>query len=137
MSGQRLFLIATSLLVTLAVLAGLYVTGSPARQRQLRFDERRVADLRLLSAQIRRYAERFGRVPATLDDLLGATDMQRLPGDPATGEDYEYRVTSESGARLCAYFALPGTGAQGEYAWSHGAGHDCVDLSTGARAVRR
>ncbi|OGN01230.1 MAG: hypothetical protein A3G51_01005 [Candidatus Yanofskybacteria bacterium RIFCSPLOWO2_12_FULL_43_11b] len=90
--------------VILAVGFGFYVAGSPANQRMIRFDERRVNDLSALQNQIINYWQKKNELPQNLsqmaNDILGIV----IPGDPKTGTPYEYRVLGNLKFELCATF---------------------------------
>lgn len=65
--GVRLLLAATIVVMLGAIVAGLYVLGSPGHQRDLRLDQRRVDDLAVLSRAIDGYAKLHTTLPADLD----------------------------------------------------------------------
>ncbi len=93
-----------------AIIAGLYVSGSPANRRRITLDERRVSSLTQLSNALDTHAQTKGGLPPTLEALAQAQPylMTELR-DPTTGALYEYRLlnTSTSTYELCATFDLP------------------------------
>lgn len=128
-----------SIVVLAAVIGGFFVVGSPAKQRALNFDSRRVSDLQMIQSQAVNYWQQKGTLAP---GLLGLTDNISgfvAPKDPQTGADYEYRVTSNLSFELCANFALPSTSESSPYGkpvpvpvgdpfsqnWSHSAGRAC------------
>ncbi len=91
-----------------AIIAGLYVSGSPANRRRITLDERRVSSLTQLSNALDMYVQTRRELPPTLDALAQAqsyllTELR----DPTTGAFYEYRTLSTSTYELCATFDLP------------------------------
>ena len=114
--------------VVAAVVAGLYVLGTPSEERVFRLDERRVRDLSALAGAVDVYWTRYQRLPDSLDDLrnqMGAT----VSPDAGSGSAYEYRVLDGGMAyELCATFerASGGEGRAGSDGfWSHRAGRQC------------
>jgi Domain of unknown function (DUF5671) len=119
--------ISMATLSAAAVLAmvffGFARIGTPATQRMLRADQRRVQDLYQLSAQInRRWSSSLHKLPQHLDELAGAT-----LADPITRAAYEYHAKEGSQYELCAVFSAASrkdrTRASGP--WSHPAGRHC------------
>ena len=91
-----------------AIIAGLYVSGSPVTRRRATLDERRVSNLTQLSSALDTYVQTRRELPPTLDALAQAqsyllTELR----DPTTGAFYEYRTLSTSTYELCATFDLP------------------------------
>jgi hypothetical protein len=107
---HRAFGAAATLVVFAGIILGFRSLGGPAKQREIGLDERRSADLSLLSGAInRRY-----RVEKKLFSDLGTVRMWD-PGlhteDPLTHTPYEYRVLGETEYQLCATFAREGAAA--------------------------
>lgn len=116
--------------VLVAVLVGLYLIGSPAEARLLRFDERRVDDLRTAQGAIQSYWTARGRLPPDLDSVPLAVANDRRFHDPSTGVPYLYQPSGDSTYSLCADFARPSPPDNPAYetAWRHPAGHFCFPL---------
>lgn len=128
MSPHRIAAFAAVAVVGAAIAVGLYLSGSPAEQRLLRLDERRVADLRSLSNALGHHVAETGRLPETLDALVDGRRLTRLPTDPATDEPYAYVVTGSYAFELCADFSRESSASmQGDF-WSHGAGRTCFSF---------
>lgn len=135
----------TSLVVLAALAGGFFIVGSPAQQRERRFDERRVSDLQSIqSAIIYEYYQNKQKLPVRLDDLKNDITGFTPPVDPQTGRSYEYRVTGTLSFELCADFKASsqdgGTVGRGKYPepaiergpflqgqqnWQHGSGQVC------------
>jgi hypothetical protein len=128
MNGNRLAVAGSIAAVVAAVAAGLWVIGSPAEQRLLRFDERRDADLRELAQAVNRHQSEERALPASTAELVDGRRLSHVPLDPATGEPYEYRVTGEREFELCAVFARASRAADVKDFWDHEAGRHCFEL---------
>jgi hypothetical protein len=129
MKATRIITIVSSATVVVAVLAGLYLSGSPGEQRLLRLDERRVSDMLQLSYDISRYWEQSGRLPPELAALVDGQRLRRLPTDPQTELAYRYEIADMDSYRLCAEFSRPSIQAAPEDFWAHQAGTQCFELN--------
>ncbi|OGY98619.1 MAG: hypothetical protein A2855_02095 [Candidatus Liptonbacteria bacterium RIFCSPHIGHO2_01_FULL_57_28] len=132
--------------VAIVVVAALFFVGSPAHQRQVRFDEERLRDLQSLQHQLAIYYGAKGNLPATLADMKGFEGFS-VPLDPETRASYEYTVKNEMQFQLCAIFALASSeggqddltrplypkaayyGAPTSDSWKHSAGRACFDIT--------
>jgi hypothetical protein len=129
----RLFVAAVTFVVAATVVAAIIVLGSPAEQRQLHLDERRVADLIGIKHAVTLYVLRQSRLPPDLAAVADQPGTRIHKLDPETGAAYEYSVVGELSYRLCAVFARrsedPRTPAPyfNEGGWEHEAGHQCFD----------
>lgn len=128
MNIHRLALIGSIAVVVAAVIAGLWLIGSPAEQRQQRLDERRVSDLEQLSQAVYWHRNQRRALPASTSDLVNGRRLSRLPFDPSTEEPYEYRVTGERRFELCAVFATPSRSEDAKDFWHHEAGRHCYEF---------
>jgi hypothetical protein len=101
--------IKSSILVVLIILFSFSVMGSPAKQRSLRLDDRRVNDLQSIQYQVINYWRQKEKLPENLDTLTSPLSGYSLPVPPMfeKGEVYEYNVKSKLTFELCATFALP------------------------------
>ena len=131
MSVNRLAAAVVTVLVIAVVAAGLLLGGSPAEQRRLRFGERRVGDLRVIARAVRVHRDRAGELPGALAELADGQNLDRLPVDPATQEDYDYAITGADGFRLCASFARPSVNPPPQEFWVHTAGRHCFEFELG------
>jgi hypothetical protein len=123
--------------VIAGVVAGFFIVGSPAEQRDRRLDEQRVEDLQMIQSQIINYWNKKGSLPDTLeemeDDIFGFV----LPSDPETEEPYEYHILSDLTFDLCAEFKTKTRETfRGEFqprekmieqSWAHDAGTVCFE----------
>ncbi len=141
---MKYFVYAVTGAVAVAVVAGFFVVGSPTRERDRQFDERRISDLSLIQSQVVTYWQRNGELPATPDDLRDEIGGFLVPTDPETGVAYEYTGGTERTFELCATFTLPsvrekdnptamsvprpvGGVTYEEGVWWHGVGRSCFE----------
>jgi hypothetical protein len=96
-------------LVIFAIVYSFSIMGSPAKQRSLRLDDRRVNDLQSIQYQVINYWQQKEKLPENLDTLTSPLSGYSLPVPPTfeKGEVYEYNVKSKLTFELCATFALP------------------------------
>ena len=131
----KVFMALAILVVVSSVSYGIYLVGTPAVQRTLKFDQRRVSDLTDISFAVASYWEDTDRLPEKLTDLQGRGTFIRSAEDPETGEPYEYRVLSEKGYELCAVFNTDSASQDRDFPppfsgreWEHTAGRVCFGL---------
>ncbi len=132
MSTGRAMAIAAVLVVIAALGLGLWVSGSPSTQRELRLDERRVADLQAIAGAIERHHEGHRALPGQLETLAAAPGSRLSTRDPVSGEPYVYEQMAEGRYRLCAVFAHDTAAAGLEThrtgaPWWHGEGRHCFE----------
>jgi hypothetical protein len=128
MSPSRLAAIVGTVAVAAAVVAGLAVIGSPAEQRLLRLDERRVLDLRRLAQVVSSHWNARQALPSSAPELVDGRLLTRLPRDPSSDEPYEYRVSGQRQFELCAVFDRPSRAEDAADFWYHDAGRRCFEF---------
>ncbi|MEN9614400.1 MAG: hypothetical protein RLZZ347_707 [Candidatus Parcubacteria bacterium] len=132
----------TLALVLVSIVGAFVLIGSPMKQRDLRFDERRVTDLQNVQWQIINYWQQKGVMPKTLSALEDPISGYKVPVDPQTNQSYEYTLGGQNnGFKLCATFATDSAvssaksvayyPAQSEN-WTHGVGKMCFDRTIDA-----
>lgn len=144
--GTQLFVGAVVLMVAAAAVYALWLAGSPTLERSKRLDAQRTTDLQSIASFVDAYYNRYGKVPASWDDMRGknAFDSYALGRvtDPITQEEYAYRATGDAGYELCATFEQPSEPIKPGYAspygyfgkeWEHGAGSQCFSLDAALR----
>ncbi|MCL5986776.1 MAG: DUF5671 domain-containing protein [Actinobacteria bacterium] len=94
----------TSAVVLISITGGFFITGTPAHQRQVRLDERRVNDLQMIQNEIVNYWTQKGELPESLNDLENSITGFKPPKDPETNAPYEYRIIDPLTFELCAVF---------------------------------
>ncbi|RJQ29032.1 hypothetical protein C4571_02305 [Candidatus Parcubacteria bacterium] len=141
LSGRALLFVRGAIIfVALAVIAGLFVAGSPFKQRLLRFDRQKVNDLQNIQWQAVNYWQKKQALPPDLEALRDDISGYAVPRDPQTGAGYEYRTTGDRTFELCAEFNLPSSGGTTFYArpypipelpqgesWDHKEGRTCFE----------
>ncbi len=97
---------ATAFIIA-SIISGFSVVGSPAEQRERRYDSQRANDLQSLQWQIVSYYQQKGGLPGSIEDLKDPISGYMIPTDPKTGEPYEYKLIGQSAKafELCATFA--------------------------------
>ena len=103
-SPRSIALGASVAAVVAAVGVGLVLLGSPAEERERRIDDRRVADLHGITAATDIYWTRYGRLPASLDDLAAEPGLRISTSDPTSSETYGYRTLDDGRYEVCATF---------------------------------
>jgi hypothetical protein len=93
-----------SLVVLVSIVAGFFIIGTPAEQRDRRFDERRVGDLQTLQSMIVNYWAQKDSLPESLADLQDSISGFIVPQDPFSKESYEYSIIDSLSFQLCATF---------------------------------
>ena len=104
-----IFSLASVVLVVAAVSWSFSIMGSPATQRLLRLDDRRVNDLISIQYQVINFWQQKEKLPADLKELANPLSGFSLPVEPEfeKGKTYEYRVMGPMEFELCATFSLP------------------------------
>ena len=136
-TGIRVFAGIVVVVVASAVVYGLTLVGTPAQQRLLTFDDRRISDLQSITNAVDGYWQRNNALPQKLEDLRNPLYYVSSIQDPKTGEPYEYRTVSGAAYELCAIFETDSTMRQdprtmpkpfSEQIWDHGIGRTCFSL---------
>jgi hypothetical protein len=130
----RFLAIGATVVMAGAVIAGIVVLGSPAHQRSLQLDQRRVTDMNVIGSFIATYWQQHHALPASLDAL---ELPQKSRQDPVTNKPYDYVVTGERSYRLCARFDLPSSPEAATQLWlgnlqNHPSGQHCADRVVGS-----
>ncbi|MEI8270007.1 MAG: hypothetical protein WCG45_01435, partial [bacterium] len=103
--------IAGILLVLFAISYSFYIIGSPATQRLLRLDDKRISDLQSIQYQVINYWQQKEKLPENLALLSNPMTGFSLPMPPdfGKGEKYEYNIKDNKTLtfQLCADFSLP------------------------------
>lgn len=130
-----MFTVVSSAMVLIAIVWGVTLVGSPTTARLLRFDERRINDLRTIHRELQRLChdedlrDSLKRpLPKTLDELATIARTERINvRDPETGEPYAYSVTGPTTYELCATFALT-RDSDVDVFWNHPPGRYCFTV---------
>lgn len=141
----RTYLITASVIVTLALVWGVVIVGSPGTQREKNFDERRIEDFQAINREIRNIVYE-GREPLRDEDLvptqpvpMNLKDVKEKAYfaqldilDPQTEQPYEYLVHSSTAFDLCAEFAHE-RDERRDIFWNHPAGQHCFSFDVTER----
>ncbi len=92
----------------LSIVMSVFLIGTPATQRNRRFDEQRVGDLQNLQGQITNYWTQKAVLPENLSKLNDNISGFISPLDPETKAAYEYHVIATTSFELCATFKTVG-----------------------------
>ena len=117
--------------VITAVLAGLFVLGSPREERARRVDARRVVDLQAIVAATDLYWTRHSRLPASLDELNTEPGVSIGTSDPAGSELYGFQPLDSIHYEVCASFERESEETSSDPArnlWAHGSGRQCFQF---------
>ena len=161
-SGLKIFVGAVILMVAAVISVGLYVAGSPGKERNRQLDEQRANELQQIAGAIDTLFDREARLPESLDSLkTGSKDFYYVSSivDPKTGVPYEYRTLTDTTYELCATFddatqeldqygrakpvpaapmtkpVMPGEYYPGFRDWTHGPGRVCYSLDVADRSA--
>lgn len=128
MNVSRTAALIATVAIVIAIGVGLYLAGSPGEHRLVRFDQQRVLHLTQIRQSVDAYWRTHRSLPARVDeDVIGIT-MKRVPRDPETHAEYEYRVSGDDAYRLCAVFNRASADYLAEEFWAHGAGRHCFEF---------
>lgn len=106
---NKTLLVVAALFVFASIVTGFATFGSPAEQRDMRFDQQRESDLSGIQWQVLDYWQSNEKLPTGLSALSDDFSGYNIPVDPQTGESYEYSVTGSMSFELCATFAREST----------------------------
>ncbi|HEY0199914.1 MAG TPA: hypothetical protein VGC19_15480 [Rhodanobacter sp.] len=134
LGGGRLLSGAASVVMIVAIGAGLFVLGSPAHQRALRLDEQRTSALGALSFAIGSYWSQHKTLPT---ELVAAGADGSASKDPVSGAAYTYIPGTADRYQICAVFDAAsesggthtGNVRNDPWRWSHPAGEHCFGFS--------
>lgn len=118
------------LLVLAAIVLGFVTVGSPQKQRDMRFDSQRVADLQNIQWQVVSYWQTKQKLPISLEDLKDPISGAVIPMDPETKAAYAYSVKGPLTFSLCADFSRVSqdTKGRGEF-YGGGVAYPSYDMS--------
>ena len=149
-SADRLFAIASTVAVIIAIIGGFWLLGSPNKQRLINLDQERVQNLRAVAREIKNetsgnsYENAENTKDEPLPDKLSESIRNRgYAQDPVTGEVYEYNRLNDEAYELCATFATNteadsqaqrnnGYPYNNTYKWEHPEGRHCYEIERNA-----
>jgi len=104
LSFSKVFASIVGISALAALIAGFFIIGSPAKQRDYQFDEQRLQALESIRYEIINYFKTNQSLPANLSYLSQSSSYFALPLDPETDQAYEYALTGSDSFELCATF---------------------------------
>lgn len=129
----KIFAWASLVIVLGSLIWAFVVIGSPMQERSRRFDDQRIQHLNEIQSRIINHWQAKGALPSKLSDSEDSIYGNKIPIDPETSEQYEYKVTGQYGFELCAKFNLESMNGDksayyyGSESWKHGAGRVCFE----------
>jgi hypothetical protein len=125
--------IKSSAWVVILVILSFMVMGSPAQQRTLRMDDRRVQDLQTIQYQVINYWQQKEKLPEKIENIANPLSGFSLPVDPEfeKGLKYEYIKTGDLSFQLCSTFSADMPKGWREYSSGGGIAYP-VATDTGA-----
>jgi hypothetical protein len=138
-AGRYLGITLLVAVVGAAIIAGLYVIGSPAEQRLRRIDDVRTQELIATSHALDAYWRRHQQLPASLDELLQDRDASAILAGIDVHSTQEFKPRGPATYELCAGFnrASPEpANVPGGVFWSHGEGRHCFVLEVEAEELQ-
>ncbi len=139
---NKIFLSIGTAIVAVAVIWGIVLAGSPGSERERKFDERRIEDLRTIQSEIGNIvygvradmprpsepAAPIKPVPRTLQEVQEQAIYQKINlNDPETQVPYIYTIGSDTKYELCATFNAVRDQAYDIF-WNHPAGYHCFEI---------
>lgn len=137
----RALLVVAAIAVLLALAAAFVVMRSPADERAMTLDQRRVQDLQRIGYGVDAWYQVHDALPPDLAAVAKQPGSTVPTADPATGTTYEYIAGAGRDYQLCAAFetdtaetgAGDGYGGPRAQSWDHPAGHHCFAREAAAR----
>lgn len=131
---DRLFALLAIAAVVTSAIAGFWLLGSPTKQRQIRADEQRLADLLQISQRLHDEAEQFQNQgkPVNLPASLSPNERKT---DPILGNSYDYQRVDKTHYKICAEFATNSAedrlqdSPTDQNFWQHPSGQHCFQLN--------
>lgn len=129
----RLFALTALLVAGAALLAGLLALGTPAHEREVKWDHLRAERLGGLNEALANYYVLHHKLPGRLSVLQSKVEKLDDYKDPQTQRPFQYQIINSVQYRLCAEFGTDTRHdrfAQGEpLFFTHPAGRYCFPIS--------
>jgi hypothetical protein len=105
----RLFFVGILVLTLGTLVGGLFLSGSPARERVRRIDEQREQTIDRLTYTIDNYYATESRLPTTIEDLWQSRNFSDgdLPALVSRLPEFSYQPTASTSYQICTSFHLP------------------------------
>jgi len=130
LQSSSVFAIGSSVVVVMAICAGIAAIDSPSEARMRRLDEQRVRDLQFISTAMESYRRIHDGLPADLDRIVQPNSPPSLRlRDPESQILYEYKPNGTDSYELCAKFQTTleakADDSRNNPFWDHGPGKTC------------
>lgn len=104
--SRKVFSIIGIVISVLILIFGFYLTGSPKTQRNIRIDQERENMLQSINYSISDYWQRYGTMPATLNDLNKISSIFTDSNNPVDSSVYTYKIIDIKNQKyeLCSVF---------------------------------
>ena len=124
---SKAYFTASSVLILLVIIIGIFMIESPAVQRLRKQDSARLNNLTELQQGVFNHWNINGSLPEALGDLQLREGVSE---DPLTGEPYTYTILSTSTFELCATFETSNKEKNADVGffgpdWLHDSGRSC------------
>jgi hypothetical protein len=115
----RRFVYPACALVASCTIAGFIVSGPPMRKWFARYDDARIADLKVVQERVLDYWRAKKALPDSYSALINFDPKVTLPNVPGTEVPYDYEVSGSHMFNLCANFRLTSPG-YARHGWGEG-----------------
>ena len=116
------------LIVLAGIVVGFIAVGSPAKQRDLRFDSQRVSHLQSIQWRVIDYWRDKGELPKQINDINDPLSGFVIPTDPETDTPYIYNTQGLS-FQLCTTFSRASENIKGRGEYYGGNGYYSTDMA--------
>ncbi|OHB14425.1 MAG: hypothetical protein A2431_03550 [Candidatus Zambryskibacteria bacterium RIFOXYC1_FULL_39_10] len=133
--------IVMAVIILASIIWGFSVLGSPATQRNMKYDNTKIMNLQEIQWQVISYWQMNGALPTSLEQMASNKEyFITVPTDPQNQKSYGYEKTGQMTFKLCAEFNNENTAGQNGYGvqvsypkgsviqnenWNHDAGEQC------------
>ena len=130
-SLPKMYFMGSAIVALVVIIAGFFFIESPMLQRLRNQDLARLNYLQEVDQDIMNYAQTYGMLPKSLDEVQVREGITK---DPVTNAPFDYTVKNETGYTICATFATSnkqidqndGYSYPGS-PWLHDEGKTCFD----------
>jgi len=133
--------IVMAVIILASIIWGFSVLGSPATQRNMKYDNNKIMNLQEIQWQVISYWQMNGFLPTSLEQMTSSKEYYvTIPTDSQLEKSYIYKKTGEMTFELCAEFNKDNTKNKSGYEtqvsypkgsviqnenWNHGKGEQC------------
>lgn len=99
-----------SVVMIVAVIYGLSITGSPFKRMAIKNDQTRISNFTSIGVFINNYFYKENKLPTNLSEL--AALGSKIKNDPETDKPYDYEIATDTSYKLCATFSASSSDAE-------------------------